>query len=53
MSPAVRRVVVAIVAVVAVLIGVCVLVVIGTIAFFYLHGGMWPGTHGNPGHMLH
>jgi len=34
-------------------VGVCVVAVIGTIVFFYLNGGMWPGTHSNPGHILH
>jgi len=34
-------------------VGVCVVAVIGTVVFFYLNGGMWPGTHSNPGHILH
>jgi hypothetical protein len=38
--------------VVGAVVGVCVVAVIGTIVFFYLNGGMWPGTHSNPAHIL-
>jgi ABC-type transporter Mla subunit MlaD len=31
-----------------IVVGVCVLIVLGVVAFFYLNGGMWPGTHTNP-----
>ena len=48
-----RRVGRIILATVLAVVGVCVLVVIGAIVFFYLNGGMWPGTHSNPGHFPH
>jgi len=46
LRPAARIVLWLVVAVVAIL----VLVIVGAIVFFYLNGGMWAGTHRNPGH---
>lgn len=47
----VRRVLVRAGLVVALLAVVVVVVWVAVVVFFYLNGGMWPGTHSNPDHV--